>query len=442
MKIQELLFSLRKFVAPNWGRGAARNNAPREADFHRLHLEEFEQRLVPSTAYVSPIAGAGHYASFQQAYAVAKPGDVIQIEPGEVIKSLNMNPVTINKRLMIQGDPAYGAALVASDVEVLTGTTGVVFSNLNFKSTNGLILDAGSKQTSVLNSTLTEVTENIGAGNYGNIISGNVITGFALLNGDPSIQTGDQVTGNTFTGPGVAHDASLYMINNNSATVSNNTFTVNGGIFDRAIHIVNSANVSLDGNNIHFSSPDSTSIGMLVEQSAYFPGTSSAHIWQNSVSTGGLGTGLYLDKEVAGNNMSMDVEFDNFNNNAVGVFIQGDGASAGVIDLGGGSLGSHGGNNFAMFTPTAAVSGHFAISLHDTSSSYTVPAWFNIWQHSITTAWFDAHTVTKDGADGFVNDAIDTSLGGTEAGTGQIIMETASGPIPTGGWPHGHVPIL
>jgi hypothetical protein len=28
------------------------------------------------------VAGANHYSTFQQAYVVANPGDVIQVEPG------------------------------------------------------------------------------------------------------------------------------------------------------------------------------------------------------------------------------------------------------------------------------------------------------------------------------------------------------------------------
>jgi hypothetical protein len=39
------------------------------------------------------------------------------------------------------------------------------------------------------------MTENIGAGNYGNVITGNTITSYAVLNGDANIQTGDQITG-------------------------------------------------------------------------------------------------------------------------------------------------------------------------------------------------------------------------------------------------------
>ena len=63
--------------------------------------------------------------------------------------------------------------------------SGVVFSNLNFSSVNGLTLDAGSKQTTVQNSILTEVAKNFGPGDwsYGNVINNNVITGYALLNG-------------------------------------------------------------------------------------------------------------------------------------------------------------------------------------------------------------------------------------------------------------------
>ena len=69
------------------------------------------------------------------------------------------------------------------------------------------------------------------------------------------------------------------------------------------------------------------------------------------------------------------VEGNDFHNNRVGVAVTGNGTTAGNVDLGGGTLGSTGGNNFKSFlvaTPTS-----YAIGLFNVSSAYAMDAKLN-----------------------------------------------------------------
>src|SRR5262249_18569917 len=129
-------------------------------------------------------------------------------------------------------------------------------------------------------------------------------------------------------------------IQNNSITLQTNTPGYVVGIF-------------LDGGNT-FGIPDTT----IVEN--------------NTIDTSGKGTGLTVTS-YAGLGFSPPVsalvQGNDFRNNAIGVGIWGDGTTAGNIDLGGGTLGSLGQNNFQSFTPQEAALGNFAISLHMTAAS-------------------------------------------------------------------------
>jgi hypothetical protein len=66
------------------------------------------------------------------------------------------------------------------------------------------------------------------------------------------------------------------------------------------------------------------------------------------------------------------VQGNNFSGNLVGVMVSGDGMTAGVVDLGGGALGSTGGNNFGSFKTATADS--YAIGLFQVGSGYSMMA--------------------------------------------------------------------
>ena len=76
-----------------------------------MHLEELEQRQVPSTLYLSPVAGANHYSTFQQAYLAANPGDVLQVGASKlrlVVPDVSEMPTMGNVQNLVRGLGAEG----------------------------------------------------------------------------------------------------------------------------------------------------------------------------------------------------------------------------------------------------------------------------------------------------------------------------------------------
>jgi hypothetical protein len=385
--------------------------------------------VVPSG---TPLNGT-HFASFQAAYNQARAGDTIQIDHGATLSS-SSGIVTIGKQITVRGEASYppAPAPVTSDVEVQSGTSGVVFDNLNFSSPNGLTLDRGSRQTTVKNSvldTITEVHARPGDGNSGNLIEDNTITGIALLNGDVTIQTADQILRNHFTG-----NANLYMVNNNGALVQGNTFDSHldeSFLHGAAIEIHDSTNVQIVDNTIHVTPTNPSAAykpdGIFIFQDPAYSGRTSVTIaGNNTIDTAGKGIGLliYKPSEVQPDELRVKVERNNFSNNAVGVSIWGNFMSAGTIDLGGGALGSVGLNNFQGFAAADTAQGRFAIALHATSAQAVVAARHNLW-------FYDPSTVIKDGTHN-VSHAEAAVLDPTipsqfNVGTGQIDVDLPSG---------------
>src|SRR5262249_48956914 len=110
------------------------------------------------------------------------------------------------------------------------------------------------------------------------------------------------------------------------------------------------------------------------------------------------------------------VQGNDFRNNAIGVGIWGDGTTAGNIDLGGGTLGSLGQNNFQSFTPQEAALGNFAISLHMTAASGPGTTGFalnNLWSVA------DPPQVVRDGSH---NTSAPENSDSPSNGTGLIIV--------------------
>jgi hypothetical protein len=94
-----------------------------------------------------------------------------------------------------------------------------------------------------------------------------------------------------------------------------------------------------------------------------------ARVTNNVLNTAGLGNGLFLQ---GGANFQAIVQGNGFGNNLAGVTIFGNGTTAGTIDLGGGALGSTGGNDFRTFTH--ATDSSYAIGLFSVAPSYSMTA--------------------------------------------------------------------
>jgi hypothetical protein len=203
--------------------------------------------------------------------------------------------------------------------------------------------------------------------------------------------------------------------------VTDNTFHTNR---NTAITVSNSPYVSIVGNEIHFNTRSGRNTCLKIEGiDAGFiifnatPDTSGL-IWANTFDTGGGGTGLSILRH-GDHPLQLKVESNDFNANAVGVFIKGIGMhpDAGTIDLGGGSLGSQGHNDFRSYSGN---DGRLAIVLEGTTDA----------SHALGNYWsaVDPHSVIKDGHH---QTRQPTLIPGADmVGTGVINVETNPLPDP------------
>jgi hypothetical protein len=126
--------------------------------------------------------------------------------------------------------------------------------------------------------------------------------------------------------------------------------------------------LTFTSNNVMLHGPG-TALNLIVAHSS----TTAATIANNILNSQSLGTGLTL---TAGSNFQALVQRNNFRSNLVGVEVLGDSTTAGVIDLGGGALGSTGGNNFSTFI--VATDNSYAIGLFHVAPSYSMSALHNM----------------------------------------------------------------
>ena len=103
----------------------------------------------------------------------------------------------------------------------------------------------------------------------------------------------------------------------------------------------------------------------------------TVRVVNNLLNTSSLGTGLLLQ---GGPMFQALVQGNDCNNNRVGVAVFGNGVTAGNVDLGGGSLGSTGGNNFKSFVSATPTS--YAIGLFHVASGYSMHAMLNLFSVS------------------------------------------------------------
>jgi hypothetical protein len=272
------------------------------------------------------------------------------------------------KSITLQGDPTQPQALVNSDFEIPAATHHVTFNHLQFLGFHGLGLDQGAQNDTVENCTISTVGEGFGpgAGNGGNVFDHNVL-GSAFLGGDFNLhlngQGGDRITNNVFTGAR-NFAGGLFLINDNGALVQGNRFELTRGstFFYTGVSVTNSSAVTIRNNDIDVFGGDQNTRGILLQTDAAFSGTTTGVVIQGNELNTGHGLGLVVDSQSS--LVSAKVQGNDFRLNATGVSITGNILGAGNIDLGGGSLGSLGRNDFRGFTPARAAAGEFAIALH------------------------------------------------------------------------------
>jgi hypothetical protein len=315
----------------------------------RLLLEGLETRLVPANVLVVPISqtiDVSHFHTLAAAIAAAGADGVVTIEPGA-----SPDPgsaVLVNQEgITIQGDPnvppttlpTYQLSVQASQVDLgnlslSSLVVGVDTFGGNVTGTNVHNCSIVTLRAFDLESTYTE----------------NLITGSATFKQNQG--GGVAIQDNTFSGAGQTLAMSLDQVLLDldgcaGAVVSQNTFFAGS---QEVIEVHNSHSLQVGhlsipttiADNI-ISTPGSPfSIGIEVLQDG--TGVSNVKILNNQLDTN---TGMQMVVATGDDaHFRAYVEGNDFHNDAVGLSVVADGASAGTIDLGGGALGSHGGNNF------------------------------------------------------------------------------------------------
>ncbi len=321
----------------------------------RLSLEGLETRLVPANVLVVPISqtiDGSHFHTLAAAIAAAGANGVVTVEPG-ASPDPGQTAVLVNQTgITIQGDPsvppttlpAYQLSVQASQVDIgnlslSSLVVGVDTFGGNVTGTNVHNCSIVTLQAFDLESTYTE----------------NLITGSATFKQNQG--GGVAIQDNTFSGAGQTLAMSLDQVLLDldgcaGAVVSQNTFFAGSQEVIEAhnSHSLQVGRLSIPttiADNI-ISTPGSPfSIGIEVLQDG--TGVSNVKILNNQFDTN---TGVQMVTDTGDDaHFRADVEGNDFHNDAVGVSVVGDGAHAGTIDLGGGALGSQGGNNFRGFTP-------------------------------------------------------------------------------------------
>jgi hypothetical protein len=201
-----------------------------------------------------------------------------------------------------------------------------------------------------------------------------------------------QIANNTIT-VGQAGDALVLVTAGASTnyTVTDNVITANGGgdgIFTTGTGSSNSLTYKSD---IVKTTGGGDALALFVSSTA--PTTVS--IAFDVLSTNIQATGLILS---GGSHFQALVQGNNFHNDLRGVKVIGNGSTAGVIDLGGGSLGAKDDNDFRSFTTATATS--YAIGLFNVSSSYSMTALDNIYSVPPASVIADGHHDRAAGGSG------------------------------------------
>jgi hypothetical protein len=318
-----------------------------------LLVEGLEARLTPTSVFVVPasqIADGTHFHALADAITAAGNGAVVTIESGASPDP--MQPVNVpsgQSGLTIQGDPNVPASILPEEQLTVDGSA-IMLTNLNLGSLSLDTFSSGDTVSKCLIVSLSDFARN-------SSFTQNTITGSAVVQPFVPIfpATGNVlIANNTFSS--VA--ASLLQITScTGVTVTGNTFS--GGIDNggAAISVTDAGSssgpITIANNTIATAAGVRFSIKVLQDTS----GRAFVRVLNNAITNnhpGGSGLGL-ITRIGDADHFNVLVQGNNFHNDSggqySGVFIFGDGISYGNVDLGGGSLGSLGGNDFRGFAP-------------------------------------------------------------------------------------------
>jgi hypothetical protein len=352
-----MMWSQRWFRSARFG--CPGGDKPRRSPKALLLIEGLETRLAPALGpaivFVVPasqIVDGAHFHALADAIAAAanSNGGIVTIEPGASPDPTQpVNVTSAQSGLTIQGDPNVPASILPQEQLTVDGA-GVTLTNLNLGSLSLQGDSSGDTVSKCLIDSLSEFARN-------SSFTQNTITGTALV--QPRIfvfpSTGNVlIANNTF----ISVAGTLLTITScTGVTVTGNTFSL-GDKLDSVI-LVKDAGTSLGpitiaNNTVAVVTPGNgaTSGGAIgVVEDAN--GSDFVRILNNAVNTN-VESGLSMTVGTGDPaHFNVMVQGNDFHNTQHGVFING---PVGNIDLGGGSLGSLGGNDFRGFTaPNGAV---------------------------------------------------------------------------------------
>jgi hypothetical protein len=324
----------------------------------------------------------------------------------------------VGKTLFITGTPGANGA-VGSPLDVWGVTLGVNLQYLSFASTTSLQLLNGAQGTTISNCSVWQLTEVGGGSNNGNnVIQESTLLGTTSLTGNNSgTTTADQLLYDQVRGP-------VQILHDDGALLKGNTFTLTASA-SPGLSITDSQNLTAANNVINMLNPIASSSGGLstaiaVASTAGTTNPVSVTLQNNTVNTSLLGLGILLSPSAGnGSNFRALLQGNDFHYNMIGLEDIGDGTAtataAGLVDLGGGALGSLGGNDFRGFLASDATAGNrYAIFLRGTTgANSSITALDNLWSVAGPT------DVVRDSQN-------NTSVGSLPAGTGVIDVGTAA----------------
>ncbi len=348
----------------------------------RLLLEGLETRLVPASVFVVPsiqAADVSHFHTLGAALMAAGSNGVVTIEPGASPDAFP-TPLPVNLAgITIQGDPNVPASILPA-YQLSVQANSVTLANLNLGSLVVGVDAAVSTVTGInvhncLINTLTAFDSN-------SSYSQNIITDSATFQDDD----GEVISNNTFTS---SAETLLNLDSSSGTSVSQNTFTASD-IAALVIKVHNSHSALVGSGHFFRFSPTSIANNTITSPGSQFTdgieviqdaaGASDVRIVNNRIDTNG---GLIMDMDTGDDaHFRAYVEGNDFHNNRVGVSVIGDGVNVGTVDMGGGSLGSQGGNNFRGFALPTGLS-QAAIEVTNASGG-TVVAEKNIFSNDVT----------------------------------------------------------
>jgi hypothetical protein len=349
--------------------------------------------MVLNTYFVVPAGAANTTTTFDTlehclTQANIQQGDVIQIEPGSVPGHIVDADIPNLTNLTIQGDPTSDLITIPQfflddHVTIDTSRQGFTFNHVQFDITNdtlqllanstitdchvaedfaGEAVEVDGPTAAVISDSYFE-TDNSTSQQTDLLRVNSATNSHNRITDDQFVaQTGTDITLLTYAANGagssdlIAHNTfngntgatPLLEVESGSQglTIQGNTFT-DGDPLGTAIRVIPDVqNLQIVDNVISLPLGNSVSDGIVVAA-----GTSSTAsnmiIAQNHISTDGQGTGIEFSGQAPGVTLAARVEGNDLQGNGVGVFIAaGTGGTVSGIDLGGGSQGSLGANNF------------------------------------------------------------------------------------------------